>query len=103
MSVLFFFFEETFKLLWVLVSSVRTTNIYIIKNRILYESERVNIIYFCSIRLAFEAIFHKSATLRDANPEQQSLTDITDKDQGSSQIIQVSKKVQLVFIIHTNS
>lgn len=49
-----------------------------------------------SIRLAFEAIFHKSATLRDANPEQQSLTDITDKDRCSSQIIQVSKKVQLV-------
>uniref|UniRef100_A0A2S2PDD0 Chloride channel protein 2 n=1 Tax=Schizaphis graminum TaxID=13262 RepID=A0A2S2PDD0_SCHGA len=47
------------------------------------------------IRLAFEAIFHKSATLRDANPEQQSLTDISDKDRCSSQIIQVSKKVQL--------
>lgn len=57
---------------------------------------------FCSIRLAFEAIFHKSATLRDANPEQQSLTDITDKDQNSSQIIQISKKVQLVFTIHSN-
>lgn len=47
------------------------------------------------IRLAFEAIFHKSATLRDANPDQQSLTDITDKDKSLSQIIQVSKKVQL--------
>ncbi|XP_050434534.1 chloride channel protein 2 isoform X2 [Adelges cooleyi] len=46
------------------------------------------------IRLAFEAIFHKSATLRDANPEQD-LMDDKDKDQNSSQIIQVSKKVQL--------
>lgn len=55
-----------------------------------------NFFQLFSIRLAFEAIFHKSATLRDANPEQQSLTDITDKNKSLSQIIQVSKKVQLV-------
>ncbi|VVC29034.1 Hypothetical protein CINCED_3A021062 [Cinara cedri] len=49
------------------------------------------------IRLAFEAIFHKSATLRDANPEQQSLTDVCDlQDKScSTQNVQVYKKVQL--------
>ncbi|XP_050544371.1 chloride channel protein 2 isoform X2 [Daktulosphaira vitifoliae] len=46
------------------------------------------------IRLAFEAIFHKSANLRDANPEQNCLDD-EDKEPNSSQIIQVLKKVQL--------
>lgn len=55
-----------------------------------------------SIRLAFDAIVAKSVTLRDANPEQQSLTELTDKEKNSSQIIQVSKKVQLVFIIFMN-